>query len=112
MDKRGNRCSTVDNAGLHKKINFGANGSPCRKFPVVFCVRFGYNKINLRCAATPVSFEPTDTLNGIPTLSGGCQALTHLVRIGREGKCTDCGHPPSIARSQKAGIGISGIIEA
>ncbi len=52
-------------------------------------------------------FEPTDTLNGIPISSGGCQALTRL-RIGREGKCADCGHPPSAARSQEAGTGILG----
>ena len=57
---------------------------------------------------TPVIFEPTDTLNGIPISSGGCQALTRL-RIGREGKCADCGHPPSLARSQEAGTGILGI---
>ena len=35
---------------------------------------------------TLVSFEPTFTLNGIPILPSGCQALTHFVRIGREGK--------------------------
>lgn len=54
------------------------------KIAVVFWLYIGYNKINLKCATTPVSFEPTDTLNGIPTSSGGCQALTHL--RGLEGK--------------------------
>jgi len=32
------------------------------------------------------------------------------MRIGREGKSAGCGHPPSIARSQKAGTGILGNI--
>ena len=50
------------------------------------------------------------TLNGIPTLPSGCQALTALWwRIGREGKSFGCGYPPSIARSQKAEGGILGI---
>ena len=51
---------------------------------VVFYTWIGYNKDNLKCATTPVSFEPTDTLNGIPILPCGCQALTS--REGLEGK--------------------------
>ena len=51
---------------------------------VVFYDGIGYNKINLKCATTPVSFEPTDTLNGIPILPCGCQALTS--KEGLEGK--------------------------
>ena len=52
---------------------------------VVFLVTFGYNISNLRCSITPVSFEPTFTLNGIPILPCGCQASTHM-RIAGEGK--------------------------
>ncbi len=46
---------------------------------------FGYNKGNLKCSTTLVCFEPTDTLNGIPTSSNGCQASTHM-RIAEEDK--------------------------
>ena len=56
-----------------------------KKVPVVICDNIGYNINNLRCAITLVSFEPTFTLNGIPILPSGCQALTRK-RIGREGK--------------------------
>lgn len=53
-------------------------------------------------------FEPTFTLNGIPILPDGCQALTHIEdRRGRQK--FGCGHPPSYARSQKTGGGILGI---
>ena len=37
-------------------------------------------------------FEPTFTLNGIPTLSDRCQASVILV----EGRSYVCGHPPGI----------------
>ena len=40
--------------------------------------------INLRCTITLTSFEPTFTLNGIPILPSGCQALTP--QGGLEGK--------------------------
>ena len=80
------------------------------KFTVVFYRYIGYNRNNLRCLITPVSFEPTFTLNGIPILSGGCQALTLVLRTedwkGRQKP--DCGRPPSIARSHKTGGGILG----
>lgn len=49
-------------------------------------------------------FEPTFTLKGILILSDGCQAS---VRSGRQK--SDCGYPPSIARSQKVRGGILGI---
>ena len=86
----------------HKLLN------NCLKLPVVKCPNIGYNILNLRCTTTPVSFEPTFTLNGIPILPSGCQALTHL-RIGREGKSFGCGFTHlARARSQKAGTGILG----
>ena len=45
----------------------------------------GYNKVSLGCAITPVYFEPTFTLNGIPILPSGCQALTSVpVYIGKQ----------------------------
>ena len=34
----------------------------------------GYNISNLKCSIQPVVFEPTFTLNGIPTLSFRCRA--------------------------------------
>ena len=43
-----------------------------------------YNILNLRCTITLTSFEPTFTLNGIPILPSGCQALTP--QGGLEGK--------------------------
>ena len=49
-------------------------------------------------------FEPTFTLKGILILSDGCQAS---VCSGRQK--SDCGYPPSIARSQKVRGGILGI---
>lgn len=49
-------------------------------------------------------FEPTFTLNGIPTLVSGCQAS---VCSGRQ-KLT-CGYPPSLARSQNTRAGILGL---
>ena len=55
------------------------------KFTVVLFPYIGYNRVNLKCAITPVYFWTYITLNGIPILPGGCQALTHM-RIGREGK--------------------------
>ena len=58
---------------------------------------------------TLVSFEPTFTLNGIPILPGRCQAFTRK-RIAEEDKRLGCGDPPSIARSQKAGADILGIV--
>ena len=44
------------------------------KNSVVFCGQFGYNRDNLKCSIKSCYFEPTDTLNGIPTLSYRCQA--------------------------------------
>ncbi len=59
--------------------------------------KIGYNRINLRCSITLVSFEPTFTLNGIPISPIGCQAplrektsgegkrlvaVTHLALLG------------------------------
>lgn len=55
------------------------------EFPVVKSDKIEYNKINLKCTITPVYFEPTDTLNGIPKSLYGCQAPTRK-RIGGEGK--------------------------
>ena len=54
------------------------------KFTVVKYNATRYNILNLRCAITLVSFEPTFTLNGIPILPSGCQALTP--QGGLEGK--------------------------
>ena len=54
-------------------------------FYLVICTKIEYNKSNLECTITLVSFEPTSTLNGIPTLSCGCQASTRK-RIAGEGK--------------------------
>ncbi len=48
-------------------------------------------------------FEPTFTLNGILILSDGCQAS---VCSGRQK--SDCGYPPSFARSQNIRPGILG----
>ena len=53
----------------------------------------------------PIIFEPTFTLKGILILSDGCQAS---VRSGRQK--SDCGYPPSIARSRKRGERRFGII--
>ncbi len=52
---------------------------------LVICIDFAYNISNLKCAITLVNFEPTFTLNGIPTLPCGCQASTRK-RIAGEGK--------------------------
>ena len=68
---------------------------------------FGYNKGNLKCSITLVSFEPTFTLNGIPILSCGCQASTRK-RIAGEGKSMVAVTHLAMARSQKARAGISG----
>ncbi len=54
------------------------------KFTVVKYNSTRYNILNLRCAITLTSFEPTFTLNGIPILPSGCQALTP--QGGLEGK--------------------------
>ena len=55
-------------------------------------------------------FEPTDTLNGIPTLSYRCQASSlWALRSGRQKY--GCGYPPSVARSQNTRSGILGIIQ-
>ncbi len=54
------------------------------KFTVVKYIPTRYNILNLRCAITLTSFEPTFTLNGIPILPSGCQALTP--QGGLEGK--------------------------
>ena len=54
------------------------------KFTVVKYNATRYNILNLRCAITLTSFEPTFTLNGIPILPSGCQALTP--QGGLEGK--------------------------
>ena len=51
-------------------------------------------------------FEPTFTLKGILILSDGCQAS---VCSGRQK--SDCGYPPSIARSQNIRPGILGILK-
>ena len=52
-------------------------------------------------------FEPTDTLNGIPTLSYRCQASSlWALRSGRQKY--GCGYPPSVARSQNTRSGILG----
>ncbi len=77
------------------------------KFTVVLLCKIGYNIINLRCTITLVSFEPTFTLNGIPILLIGCQALTHIEDWKGRQK-VGCGYPPSIARSQKTRRGILG----
>ncbi len=67
------------------------------KISVVKWISTRYNILNLRCTITLTSFEPTFTLNGIPILPSGCQALTP--QGGLEG----------IARSQKVRGGILGI---
>ena len=54
------------------------------KITVVKYISTRYNIFNLRCAITLTSFEPTFTLNGIPILPSGCQALTP--QGGLEGK--------------------------
>ena len=54
------------------------------KISVVKWISTRYNILNLRCAITLTSFEPTFTLNGIPILPSGCQALTP--QGGLEGK--------------------------
>lgn len=59
--------------------------SNLKNFTVVIFLCIGYNRSNLRCTITLVNFEPTFSLNGIPILLIGCQALTRK-RIGREGK--------------------------
>ena len=80
------------------------------KFPVVFYRVIGYNKINLKCATTPVSFEPTDTLNGIPISPYRCQA-SGLWTLCSGRQKYGCGYPPSLARSQNTRSGILGIIQ-
>ena len=55
------------------------------RFYLVICGIIEYNRDNLECTITLVYFEPTFTLNGIPTLSCGCQASTRK-RIAGEGK--------------------------
>ena len=78
------------------------------KISVVKWISTRYNILNLRCTITLTSFEPTFTLNGIPILPSGCQALTP--QGGLEGRQkVGCGYPPSIARSQKVRGGILGI---
>ncbi len=52
---------------------------------LVIYSNFAYNISNLKCTITLVNFEPTFTLNGIPTLPCGCQASTRK-RIAGEGK--------------------------
>ena len=54
------------------------------KITVVKWILTRYNILNLRCTITLTSFEPTFTLNGIPILPSGCQALTP--QGGLEGK--------------------------
>ena len=54
------------------------------KISVVKWISTRYNILNLRCTITLTSFEPTFTLNGIPILPSGCQALTP--QGGLEGK--------------------------
>ena len=54
------------------------------KITVVKWILTRYNILNLRCGITLTSFEPTFTLNGIPILPSGCQALTP--QGGLEGK--------------------------
>ena len=77
------------------------------KLPVVFYPHLGYNKCNLECAIISCYFEPTDTLNGIPTLPYRCQASgLYALCSGRQKY--GCGYPPSFARSQNTRFGISG----
>ena len=56
------------------------------KVSVVKWISTRYNILNLRCTITLTSFEPTFTLNGIPILPSGCQALTPQGGIGRKAK--------------------------
>lgn len=54
-------------------------------------------------------FEPTVTLNGIPTLSCGCQASSSHGHCAGEGRSMVAVTHLAIARSQNTGSGILGI---